>query len=127
MWCDVVWCDVVWCDVLFRLTYTAGVFLVVAGTEHVRGDAPRGGAAVAAVAPGVGPDLHVNLHQICWLRPGLAQGPPAGHGDLTVDVFIGSLGQTDGLDVGGEPHVVLHGQDGHVVPLKTILKCISLI
>ena len=102
-------------------TYTAGVFLVVAGTEHVRSDPPGSGAAVAAVAPIVGPDIHVNLHQISRLRPGLAQCPPAGHSDVTVDVFIAPRSQADGLDVGRELDVVLHGEDGHVVPLNTML------
>ena len=102
-------------------TYTAGVFIGVAGTEHVGRDPPWGRAAVAVGAPRVGPDIHVNLHQLSRLRPGLAEGSPAGHGDVIVDVFVSSRGQADGLDVGGELHVVLHGEDGHVVPLKTIL------
>ena len=39
---------------------------------------------------------------------------------MTVDVLIAARGQADGLDVGRELDVVLHGQDGHVVPLKQV-------
>ena len=81
------------------------------------GDPPRGGAAVAALAPLVGPDLDVHLHEVVRLATALTQSSPARDSDPPVHVGVGSPGKADGLDVGGEPNGVLHGEDGHVVPL----------
>ena len=84
------------------------------------GDAPGGGAAVAALAPLVGPDLDVNLHEAAGLAPALPQRPPAGYRHDVVDVGLTPLGQADGLDVVTVLNSAVQGQDGNVVPLKNL-------
>ena len=84
------------------------------------GDAPGGGAAVAALAPLVGPHLDVNLHEAAGLAPALPQRPPAGHRHDVVDVGLTPLGQADWLDVVSVLNRAFQGQDGNVVPLKNL-------
>ena len=112
-----------------RPTYTAGVARppvdVVAGAEHVTSDPSWRRAAVATLAPGVGPHLHVHLHQVAGLGAALAQCAPPGHGDLPVHVAVAAPGQADGLDVVVELDVVLHSEDGHIIPLQTVLSTLS--
>ena len=82
------------------------------------GDPPGGGAAVALLAPVVGPHLDVDLHEVVGLAPALPQRPPAGHRDDVVDVALAPLGQADRLDRVAVFNFAVKGQDRDVVPLK---------
>ena len=79
------------------------------------------GAAVAALAPGVGPHLHVHLHQVGRLAATLGEGSPSRHCDLlTLEVLPGVTCQADVLDVVGRLDGLVQGQDGNIVPLKEL-------
>jgi len=95
---------------------TAGVTVIVAGTEHVTSNPSWCRAPVATLAPPVCPDLDVHLHKVCWLAARLAESPPSRDSYRPVHVLITPAGQTDGLDVVGVLDVVFHGQDSHVIP-----------
>ena len=98
-------------------THTAGVPLVVAGAEHVAGDAAGRGAAVALLAAVVGPHVDLDLHEVAGLGAALAERAPARHRHPVVHVLLAALRQADRLDVVIVLHVVLQSQDGNIVPL----------
>ena len=90
------------------------------------GDAARGGAAVALLAPVVGPHLNVDLHEVVGLAPALPQRPPASHSHDVVNIGLTPLGQADGLDGVTVLNGAVQGQDGNIVPLKnskSVTKC----
>ena len=90
------------------------------------GDAPGGGAAVAALASLVGPHLDIDLHEAAGLTAALSQRPPASHSHDVVNIGLTPLGQADGLDGVTVLNGAVQGQDGNIVPLKnlkSVTKC----
>ena len=106
-------------------TYTARILVIVAGTEHVLGDASRRGAAVAPPAPFVAPHFHIHPHQVGWLGAALSEGSPPGHSHvLVLEVLPVITCQADTLDVrvASEIHIRLESEDGNIVPLEEQIK-----
>ena len=112
-------------------TYAAGVLALLSGAEHVVHDAPGGGVAVGVLALRVLPDLDGDLPENVGLRPGLLDAAPPHHGPGLVGVTVTARVQADGPHVVHLGHLLVQGDDGHVLVLekyfvKTASQIISL-
>ena len=97
-------------------TYTAGVLALLASTQHVVHDAPWGGGSVGVLAHLVVPDTDSDFLQDVGLRPVLLEATPANYSGSPVLVLGSSLlGKAHWPDIGQIGHLVLQGDDSHVL------------